>query len=172
MPGKIKGQINIYFLISVSLFISLSVYLVFLLLNFYPAQGETIRINSLYSKAYTISELMLKDSGYPDDWNPENVERIGLASAPYELNATKINRLSLMCSPFNESAKIRLLNSTGLTDEMLAFTITYLNGTTILSCSPFGEAGINATLAQKRTAQMSRIVSFNRQLAEVTIYVS
>jgi hypothetical protein len=171
MSKEKKGQVNIYFLVSIALFISLSIYLVYLLLTFYPAKGESIRINSLYSKAYTISELMLKDPGYPDDWNENNLERIGLSSVPYEINLTKLNQLKNMCSPYNLTSKQRLYDASGLYNEYLVITITEMNGTSLMQCSPSGETDTNADYLKKRTAQLSRIATVNNRIVEVTIYV-
>lgn len=171
MIGKKKGQVNLYFLVSIALFISLSLYLVYLLIGFYPAKGETIRINSLYSKAYTISELMIKDPGYPEDWNENTLERIGLASTPYEINSTKLSRFSNLCSQPDPLSRERLLNSSGLFDEYFIITMAYLNGTSVLTCSTSGETTLDSEYLRKRTAQISRIVSLNNQTIDVKIYV-
>jgi len=171
MSREKKGQVNIYFLVSIALFISLSVYLVYLLISFYPAKGETIRINSLYAKSYTISELMLKDTGFPENWNENNIERIGLASEPYIINTTKLDHLRNMCNPLNQSSRNRLYNASGLANEFLIVTINYLNGTSILQCAPSGEAELNAEYIRTRTAQVSRIATLNKSIVQVSIYV-
>jgi hypothetical protein len=171
MISKQKGQVNIYFLVSIALFISLSVYLVYLLISFYPAKGETIRINSLYTKSYTLSELMLKDPGYPESWNDHNLERMGLASEYYVINSTKLDYLRIMCDPLNPSSRNRLYNASGLTNEFLMVTITYLNGTSVLNCAPSGETELNTEYLRKRTAEISRIATLNHSIVQVNIYV-
>ena len=90
MRGGKNGQVNVYFLMSIALFISLSIYLIFILIDYYPAKSESIRINSLYSKAYSLSELLIKDEGYPVNWDETDIERIGLASESYILDPSKI----------------------------------------------------------------------------------
>jgi hypothetical protein len=171
MSGEKKGQVNIYFLVSIALFISLSVYLIYLLITFYPAKGETIRINSLYTKAYTISELMLKDPGYPENWNENSLQRIGLASEYYVINSTKLDLLRTLCDPLNPDSRTRLYNASGLSNEYLIIIINYLNGTSVMQCAPSGEAEIDAEYLRKRTAQISRIATFNKSIVQVNIYV-
>ena len=166
-----KGQVNIYFIISVMLFISLSIYLVYLLMSFYPSKGEAMRINALYGKAYTISELLIKDEGYPADWNEHNIERIGLSSIPYELNSTKISRSKNMCDPYNQTSRERIYNSSGLLDEFFVINIAYLNGTSIVQCSPSGDIEKNSEYLRKSTSQVKRIATLNGEIIEVEVYV-
>ncbi len=140
-------------------------------MSFYPSKGEAMRINALYGKAYTLSELLIKDDGYPLDWNENNIERIGLSSIPYELNLTKINRLKNMCDPYNTTSRDTIYNSSGLSDSFFVINIAYLNGTSIIQCSPSGDSEKNPAFLRKRTAQVKRIATLNGEIVGVGVYV-
>jgi hypothetical protein len=171
MPQKKIGQVNVYFIISVMLFISLSIYLVYLLMSFYPSKGEAMKINALYGKSYSISELLIKDEGYPADWNENNIERIGLSSIPYELNFTKLSRFKKMCDPYNKTSREIIYNSSGLSDSFFIINIAYLNGTSIIQCSPSGDIEKNPEFLRKRTAPVKRIATLNGEIVEMEVYV-
>lgn len=168
---KNKGQVNIYFLISIALFIALSIYLIYIVLGYYPTKSESIQLNSLNTKSYIISELLLKDPGYPEDWNENNVERLGLASDPMILDPEKIEELADLCNENSPESRERILNATGLTDEKLTITIYELDGTTILECQPFGDTSGIAEYNQQRVSRMARVATLEGKLVEVTVYV-
>ncbi|MBN2094913.1 MAG: hypothetical protein JW727_02600 [Candidatus Aenigmarchaeota archaeon] len=169
MPRE-KGQVNVYFLVSVAVFISLSIYLVFIMVSFYPSKAESIRINSLYGKAYSISEFLVKDEGYPEDWGEDSVTRLGISSVPYEINATKLAALNSLCSRSDPEHVERLLNSVGLYNEDVLISIAYLNGTYLLQCSAPGNE-VNPESIKRRSALVSRISTFENEIVEVSIYV-
>ncbi len=163
--NNFKGQINIYFIISTILFISLSIYLVYIIIGFYPTYSDDIHSDILYSKAYSVSELLIKDKGYPTNWNESNFERIGLASEPYSLNSTKINEFEKICSSTTDSTKIqKLRDSFGLESENLVVEINYLNNTNLVKCKPAGKK-------VGTTAYIKRIATLNNNFVEVIVYV-
>ena len=171
MANEKKGMVNIYFIISITVFISLSIYIIFSMFSFYPSRAESIRINSLYSQAYTLSEFLVKDPGYPEDWNYTSIERLGLASVPYELNMTKIDGLRSFCDPLNYTTRNRLANISGLLQEYEIIKIDYLNGTNVLTCSPWGDIETNASYLTQRTAEVKRLAVIDNKTVLVDIYV-
>jgi len=171
MKGKKSGQINVYFILSSAIFISMVIYLIYALVDFYPERGQNIRINSLYSKAYLLSELMIKDQGYPQTWDENNILRLGLASSPYELSRVKITRMQSMCDSTNPAVIARLLNSSGLPDERMMVTIEDLDENKVLDCNPFKRDYENL-FQGSRVAKITRVVTLDNKTVKVTIYVS
>jgi hypothetical protein len=160
----LKAQVNIHFIISLTIFVGLILYLVFVLISTYPVYDDETRTNILYSKAYQVSEFLIKDTGYSNDWNVDNYVRIGLASEPYLLNQLKINNLNVICDDKNATNVERLLSSFGLFGNSLAIEIRDFNGTSILQCYPGGRS-LNLEVALKRIAVL------NRSFVEVVVYV-
>ncbi|MGC9310854.1 MAG: hypothetical protein ACP5E4_03995 [Candidatus Aenigmatarchaeota archaeon] len=171
MIPKKPGQVNVYFMISIALFVSLSVYLLYFMINYYPSKYDSIRLNSLQSKAYVISELLVKDGGYPPEWSESDVLRLGIASDFYELNQTKISRLESLCEQFNEEKRRRLFNATGLEDQELEIDIYYMNLTPVLECRPTGNTSMEAEYLKKRVAEIKRIATLEGEIVEVIVYV-
>lgn len=171
MSRKTIGQINVYFLISSAIFISMTIYLIYALVSFYPERGESVRINSLYSKAYLLSELMIKDQGYPENWDESSVARLGIASSQYELSRAKIAKMQSMCDSPDTAVTDRLLGSCGLADEIMEVRIEYLNGTSAMDCNPF-KRDFENVYEGSRFAKMTRVATLEGEIVEVTIYVS
>lgn len=162
---KFKGQVNIYFVISTVLFISLSIYLIYMIISFYPVHSKDIYSDILYSKAYSVSELLIKDKGYPENWDENNFERVGLASRPYSLDSTKIIEFENICNSTADPTKIqKLRNSFGLESENLVVEINYLNNTNVMKCEPAGKK-------IGTTARIKRIATLNNKFLEVIVYV-
>lgn len=160
---KNKGQVNIPFTLSLFVFVGLTIYLISSIIGYHPSHSEAIKSDVLYSKAYSISELLIKDEGYPANWNENNFRRIGFASEPYLLNSSKIIELEKICNSTNITNIKKLRESFGLMDENLNVEIKYLNGTGIGECFPNKIAG--------RSAYVKRISTFNNELVEVIVYV-
>jgi hypothetical protein len=170
---KSRGQINVYFLISIALFISLSIYLIYVVLSYYPSKSETIRMNSLNTKAYIISELIIKDEGFPENWDEDNLKRLGLASNMLELDKRKLEELEKICNSKSLEKLERLRSATGLHNEDLSVEILYMNSTrdTALDCKPFGALAESPYL-QRRTAMIKRVAMLEGEFVEVRVYVS
>lgn len=162
---KFKGQVNIYFIVSTVLFISLSVYLIYTIIGFYPTYSNDIHSDVLYSKAYSVSELLIKDKGCPDYWNETNFERIGLANKPYSLNPAKVIEFEKICNSTTNLTKIqKLRDSFGLETENLVVEINYLNNTNVIRCEPAGKK-------VGTTAYIKRIATLNNEFVEVIVYI-
>ncbi len=159
---KKKGQVNIYFIVSIVLFLTLTTYLIYAIIDYNRIYRENIMSDILYTKSYSISDLLIRDGGYPENWNSTNFDRVGLASEPYSLNLAKINELEKIC---NSSAKIKKLKSSfGLMDEDLIIKIDYLNKTNVLDCSP-------ESMRIGRIVSIKRIATLNNNFVEVNVYV-
>ena len=160
----IKGQVNIHFVIGTLIFVSLSIYLVYLTMSFYPEHSENIRSDILYTKAYLISELLIKSEGYPENWNKDNFERVGLASKPYLLDSAKLAEFNEVCNSTNITKIQKLKDSFGLERENLIVEIKYLNNTDVMECKPVGKK-------IGTTAYIKRMVILNNNFVEVNVYV-
>ena len=161
---KFRGQINIYFIISTFLFISLSLYLISVIIGRYPEYQNNMNYDVLYSKAHSVSELLIKDSGYPENWNSDNFGRVGLASKPYTLDSTKINEFKKICNSTNKTKIQKIIDSFGLENNNFVVEINYLNNTNIMKCKFAGKK-------IGKTAQIKRIASLNNKFVEVIVYL-
>ena len=133
--AKNKGQVNLYFIISVVLFLTLSIYLIFMLISYNNSFREDMLSNVLYSKSVSVSELLIRDLGYPADWNSSNFERIGLASNPYILDPTKITELEKICNSSDLTKFKKLKKAFGLVDEDLSLKLIIWIQTAQMYCT-------------------------------------
>ncbi|OYT43125.1 MAG: hypothetical protein B6U88_01830 [Candidatus Aenigmarchaeota archaeon ex4484_56] len=158
-----KGQINFDFIFSVTIFIILITYLFVQIFNNYPTQIGLSKSNYFFSEAYRVSELLIKDEGYPNDWNETNVERLGLSSEPYILNNSKLTELDKLCDVLSLT-KIQKIKESLDIDGLLAVKISYINGTNILNCDLAG-GKLN------RLSHVKRVAIYNNSVVEVNVYV-
>ncbi|MFB6088409.1 MAG: hypothetical protein ABEK36_01370 [Candidatus Aenigmatarchaeota archaeon] len=93
-----KGQINIQYLIALVVFIGLIWYLTFQITSMIPDFKIESQRNILNSKAYRLTEIMVKTGGVPSNWNTSNVKSFGLAKSPNNLNSTKVQDFRNMCN--------------------------------------------------------------------------
>ncbi|MEM2963222.1 MAG: hypothetical protein QXW70_00795 [Candidatus Anstonellales archaeon] len=103
-------------LISIDAVVSL-IALIFIILLFLYHWTEGIKItsnlvrrNGMEQSAIVASDILLKSSGYPHNWNQSNVQAIGLASSPHVLSVDKI--LAFKNISYNTSKKLL-----GIVDE-------------------------------------------------------
>ncbi|MFB6075670.1 MAG: hypothetical protein ABEK17_00860 [Candidatus Aenigmatarchaeota archaeon] len=92
-----KGQVNIQYLIALVLFIGLIWYLTFQVTSTIPKFKVESQRNILNTKAYRLTEIMVKTDGIPENWDSSNVKSIGLAESPNVLNSTKVGRFRSLC---------------------------------------------------------------------------
>ncbi len=161
----LRGQVNLHFIVSVVIFLGVVIYLIHVLLTSSSFYREDVESDILYAKAYQVSELLIKDKGYPANWNETNFDRIGLVSEHHLLNQSKINEFEKICSSTTDLAKIqRLRDSFGLESENLVVEINYLNNTNVIKCKPTGKK-------VGTTAYIKRIATLNNNFVEVKVYV-
>lgn len=72
----------------------------------------------LKSKAFNSITILVEDTGEPPNWNPSNVERVGLAYRPHSLSLNKISMLNSNCGILDnfvlKSYRLKIYNSTDL----------------------------------------------------------
>lgn len=126
--GNLKAQANIEFIISIVIFLIVVMFISFSIFSNYRVFHAESEKNIIKSKGFMISELLILDKGYPNNWNNlNNVQRIGLAERPYVLNREKVLAID-SCSPDNYT---RIKNLLGLSHEYtLIINITKINLTT------------------------------------------
>ncbi|MEM2955004.1 MAG: hypothetical protein QW625_03600 [Candidatus Nanoarchaeia archaeon] len=120
-----KGQVwSLDFITSliIFLFAFLVVFFIFSYLNAQSAQQAFF--NDIESLSLSISDILVRTKGIPEDWNETNVIAIGLASEENALNETKISYFFSMANSDYERTKAIL---TGGYD--FYFSLTDINGT-------------------------------------------
>ena len=80
------------FMISMFIFLSALLIIVFYYQNLQTDVYETSNRNDMYSKAINLASLLAESSGYPQFWNSTNVEIIGLYDSG-KFNLTKFGEL-------------------------------------------------------------------------------
>ncbi|MFH1473308.1 MAG: hypothetical protein ABIE55_00275 [Candidatus Aenigmatarchaeota archaeon] len=72
----------------------------------------------LKAKALNSITILVEDTGQPSNWNPSNVERVGLAYKPHSLSRNKINMLNTNCDILDNfvlrTYRLTIYNSTDL----------------------------------------------------------
>ncbi|HLC76674.1 MAG TPA: hypothetical protein VJH04_00555 [archaeon] len=109
-----KGFQEIEFVIAIFVFITTISFVTLIIINNIPLFYNIAQTESLKSKSYQHSQILLLDAGYPSNWNTlplTSISRIGLSSGPeYFIDKNKINKLAEFCSTPNnyETVKIKL----------------------------------------------------------------
>ena len=152
---KCKGVVNIEFILSVVVFLTATVFISITVINVIPSiESESAR-NNMKMRAYQISNILLFDSGYPEDWNSGNAERIGLSGGMYEIDKSKVASLQEICKSDYE-------NLSSLFGSDLNIEIT-ADGNSILSCkSPH---------AARRFFELKRYSTVEKKVAEISVVV-
>jgi len=108
-----KGQFSYDYFISLIVFILAVIYIIFQIIAMKPAYLNEIRNEILRSETYQVSEMLVNDAGQPQNWDTENVKRLGLSSDVNKTNylsAIKIARLGSLCPQAGyDSSFMRLL---------------------------------------------------------------
>lgn len=131
-----KSQINIEFIISVGIFISVIIIIASDVVHVFPAEYENIRQEKVKNKAYQVSEILLFSKGIPENW-PEleisQISTIGLAIKRYDLNLSKILALEAKCNIDYESMSNLILQDKSM---RIVINITDSFGNQIAQCIP------------------------------------
>lgn len=91
-----KGQtISLDFLVSVIIFIVFMLLLIPVISNIESDFQDQKNRRFMETKIITVSDLLLKTPGYPENWNDVNVESIGLVTGE-QLNGSKMMILKTM----------------------------------------------------------------------------
>lgn len=159
-----KGQISfVEYIVSITIFITFSIFFFYSLLSFMPAYLNEIRNERVRSEAYQISELLINDPGYPIDWDLASIKRLGFSDEKFNktnyLSESKINMIGSNCVPGYD--KVKDLIGTDL--DFTLILIDRNNEQTIMYCSPTQiiTRGINVTVR--------RIVAFDSSYGELIL---
>jgi hypothetical protein len=160
----VKVQVGFEQLFSLSLFVFSVTHLIYQLISYYPSYIGEMRIESIFSEAYQISEILVNDYGDPPNWYSlplDQIKRIGLLNE----SIGKSNVLSLVkVSKASETCNLNYQKLKQILDlkNDISFVV-YLNNNVVASCTrPFGE----------RVAKVNRIVAFdNGSYGELVIWL-
>jgi len=126
-----KGQVTIEFIISVSVFIGVVVFLAFNIINSITPLHESAVNEIKRSQAYQASELLLFDTGEPKNWDKDNVIRLGLSTGePYKISSEKLQKLNETCNDYD---KLKNLLSIG-NRSYIAIVVSDMDGNIIVNC--------------------------------------
>lgn len=161
-----KAQINLEYIVSLTLFVTLAVYIAFQLVQRTPAYLKALHSEYIRSEAYQLSELLINTPGEPSDWEIKSVERIkrfGLSGGKMNLlSMDKINRLDSICTNYEDVAS-RL----GITEYQISIFIKdNTNEIILLDCLP------SQVISRQDIVSIRRIVAFDSgNYGEFTIQV-
>ena len=158
----VKGIAELEFIISVFVFITTISFVTFLIISNIPILHSLSASESLKSKSYQYSELLLFDEGAPMNWEDEsdtqNIKRIGLSGGRrYFVDVDKIAKLNSICSNY-QLARQKL----GLENEDIVIEVSYLDDTP-LNGLPKIICGPSVTTQVRQQFQTTRLGVMPRQ---------
>ena len=134
-----KGSSEIEFILSTSLFVSTIIFVIYIVLNQVPLLEAEAKSQNLKSVSYQISEMLVSDRGYPENWETDNVKVPGILTNNLIDKAKIVNLYEL--SRTNEDYEMLR----DLLDTIYDFYINFnrdiiINGESV---SGIGKPGIN-----------------------------
>ncbi len=112
------GQIRIEFIAGILIFSIIITFIVNQTNITFSGLLTDSNADILKSKALNSITILVEDSGEPLNWNPSNVERVGLAYEPHSLSISKIDMLNSNCNILDnfllKSYRLKIYNSTNL----------------------------------------------------------
>jgi hypothetical protein len=104
MVKNLKGQIKVEFIFGIFVFSLVILFAGAHLKDKLSSILTDSRIDSLKAEGISIVNVLVRDKGYPEDWesDPRFVKILGLAHSPYNLSRVKINTLNSNCTLFEE----------------------------------------------------------------------
>ncbi|MFA4819996.1 MAG: hypothetical protein WC613_03505 [Candidatus Aenigmatarchaeota archaeon] len=135
-----KGVVEIEFVISVFVFITTVSFVTGIVISNLPVFHSASTSETLKSKSWQYSEMLLFDEGAPLDWQlpDKDIKRIGLSTGSrYFLDESKIIKLYDLCSVGYAAVKDKL----GVdTRNDIVIEVSYLDGSPVASsvtvCGP------------------------------------
>jgi hypothetical protein len=169
-----KGQINVEYIISITIFITIALYFAVQVMQRTPAYIRASRNEYLQSEVYQISELIINNAGEPSNWetlwqaSPQSVLRFGLSSGQKVnlLSTGKIQMLGTACSSapnYYDNVRSRL----GIDPQdyqISLFIKDAVNGATLLDCMPTSIISRQSVVTFRRMVALS-----NGNYGELTI---
>ena len=160
-----KGVVNIEFIFSVFIFtVTIIFVLISLASSLAPLHKDAVT-DSVRSKVYQMSELLLFDEGDPKNWQAipsiNSINRIGLSTGEkYSISQGKITKLQALCNTNYADVVKRFFGDESL---RLEIEITNSAGLEILDCGVVG----NPQFSIKRTA----FIDSTKEIVEINIAV-
>jgi hypothetical protein len=112
------GQIRIEFIAGILIFAILITFIVNQTNVTFSNLLVDSRADILKAKALNSITILVEDTGEPQNWNPSNVERVGLAYQSHSLSISKIDMLNSDCTLLDNfvlrSYRLKIYNSTDL----------------------------------------------------------
>ena len=126
-----KGVINIDFIVSILIFLSTLSFVSMMVINSIPFFHQESVIDNIKTSMYQISHILLFDAGYPEGWDRNTVEMLGLSEKPYVLDRNKIDELNALCG--TDYNRVQGLLTNYRTNVVIGIE-SIDGGTNILSC--------------------------------------
>lgn len=168
-----KGQINVEYIISITLFIGLVSYVGYQLMQQSPVYLNAVRLEYIQSEGYQISELLINDVGYPSNWediwssSPSGVKRFGLSEGTKQnlISVDKTTLLNTICRSNYQG----VMNRLGVDTSNYQVSLVVKNdvsGGILLDCRP------SQIVSRRDVANFRRVVALSDgNYGEVTIQV-
>jgi len=132
-------------------FLSVTSFITIQIINSVSTMRRDLAIEDTRSTAFQISNIIMFDEGHPENWNADNVERIGLSSGFYALSTTKIDELKDICE--SENGYRKFLSIIGIEfSKDVYLNVSTLEGETIVLCAPSVESVIRNRAEILRTS--------------------
>jgi len=144
-----KGQIA-----ALDFFIALLIFSVILTItmlrwsNYYSKISERMEYHEMMTKAFQISDALIKSQGVPSNWNKDNVRIIGLAIEDRILSVDKVNAFANLS--FNKTKSIFQIYG-----YKFYFNLTKINGEAI---KEYGDKPTG-----KKSVSVKRYVLYNNE---------
>ncbi len=169
-----RGFIEVEFIISVMLFLTVIVFIVVSISREIPSLENRANIDNIRANGYAVSQLLLFDKGEPQDWGAlagyDKIRRIGLSSGePYILSMNKINKLENFCRDMGYQNLMAMFNQ-----NEINITVKYL-GDCLADCSLVMSCGIGSKRPDNATSNVKFIINrfgvADNRIVNVTIAI-
>lgn len=172
---KSKGQISLDYIISLVVFMTITLYIAFQVMRFAPLYLKEIREETLRSEAYQVSELLINDPGLPKYWDSlqvsqrDTIKRLGLSDNSSRMNLVSIdkaNEFEQICNIENDYAMVEDRMGLDETGYNMHVTLVDLVEDTII----IDNCQSTITSEGRQTAVVRRIVALtNGNYAELVL---
>jgi len=124
MAGKKLGQINLEYIVSLVIFITLAMYISFQLMQRTPIYLAAVRLEYIRSESYQLSELLVND------------ENIGLSTGEKVnlVSSAKIAQLESQCNDYSSAAGRLGVDTTDY--QFSLYVKDSVTGQLLLDCAP------------------------------------
>lgn len=170
-----KGLEEIEFIISVFVFITSLSFATILIVNNIPLFHGTAASETLKSKSWQHSEMLLFDEGYPMDWETRplsEIKRVGFSTGRrYFLDTDKLTRLNALCMSQGYNTTKGLLGLDPRNDIIVE--ASYMDDSPVIGlsktiCKP---SVVTQLRPQFQTVRIGLIDSPDRQMARIKVVI-